>query len=157
MTNARAVAAFRPRCRVARSEKFAIESSQRRAGLMCWIGENWEHLRLRPPRPRSVSPKKLQQLGRRLGSLIALPTRSQAPIVCWSRSWQFAIACRPSPPSAAWLRVVADAARGMFHVLLFGIGSMLGIGGLSAVIAVPLAVSRDGSSGPIVERKEAWA
>jgi hypothetical protein len=29
----------------------------------------------------------------------------------------------------------------MFYVLLFGIGSMLGMGALSVVIAVPLAVS----------------
>jgi hypothetical protein len=36
---------------------------------------------------------------------------------------------------------VANAAYGMFHVLLFGIGSMLGMGALSVVIAVPLAVS----------------
>ena len=36
---------------------------------------------------------------------------------------------------------VASAAYGMFYVLLFGIGSMLGMGALSIVIAVPLAVS----------------
>jgi cytochrome c biogenesis protein CcdA len=36
---------------------------------------------------------------------------------------------------------VANAAYGMFYVLLFGIGSMLGMGILSLVIAVPLAVS----------------
>ena len=36
---------------------------------------------------------------------------------------------------------VANAAYGMFYVLLFGIGSMLGMGALSIVIAVPLAVS----------------
>jgi cytochrome c biogenesis protein CcdA len=35
----------------------------------------------------------------------------------------------------------ANAAYGMFYVLLFGIGSMLGMGALSVVIAVPLAVS----------------
>ena len=35
----------------------------------------------------------------------------------------------------------ANPAYGMFYVLLFGIGSMLGMGALSAVIAVPLAVS----------------
>ena len=29
----------------------------------------------------------------------------------------------------------------MFYILLFGIGSMLGMGALSVVIAVPLAVS----------------
>ena len=29
----------------------------------------------------------------------------------------------------------------MFYVLLFGIGSMLGMGALSVVIAVPLAIS----------------
>src|SRR6202158_2152879 len=36
---------------------------------------------------------------------------------------------------------VANTAYGMFYVLLFGIGSMLGMGALSVVIAVPLAVS----------------
>jgi ABC-type nickel/cobalt efflux system permease component RcnA len=36
---------------------------------------------------------------------------------------------------------VANAAYGMFYVLLFGIGSMLGMGALSVAIAVPLAVS----------------
>ena len=36
---------------------------------------------------------------------------------------------------------VANAAYGLFYVLLFGIGSMLGMGALSVVIAVPLAVS----------------
>ena len=36
---------------------------------------------------------------------------------------------------------VANAAYGMFYVLLFGIGSMLGMGFLSVVIAVPLAAS----------------
>jgi hypothetical protein len=36
---------------------------------------------------------------------------------------------------------VANAACGMLYVLLFGIGSMLGMGALSVVIAVPLAVS----------------
>jgi cytochrome c biogenesis protein CcdA len=36
---------------------------------------------------------------------------------------------------------VANAADGMLYVLLFGIGSMLGMGALSVVIAVPLAVS----------------
>lgn len=36
---------------------------------------------------------------------------------------------------------VANATYGMFYVLLFGIGSMLGMGALSVVIAVPLAVS----------------
>jgi hypothetical protein len=36
---------------------------------------------------------------------------------------------------------VANPAAGMFYVLLFGIGSMLGMGALSVVIAVPLAVS----------------
>jgi high-affinity nickel permease len=36
---------------------------------------------------------------------------------------------------------VANPAIGMLYVLLFGIGSMLGMGALSAVIAVPLAVS----------------
>jgi hypothetical protein len=36
---------------------------------------------------------------------------------------------------------VADPAYGIFYVLLFGIGSMLGMGALSMVIAVPLAVS----------------
>jgi High-affinity nickel-transport protein len=36
---------------------------------------------------------------------------------------------------------VASATYGMFYVLLFGIGSMLGMGALSVVIAVPLAVS----------------
>ncbi|MEA2820928.1 MAG: hypothetical protein QOJ86_2932 [Bradyrhizobium sp.] len=36
---------------------------------------------------------------------------------------------------------VANAAAGMAYVLLFGIGSMLGMGALSVVIAVPLAVS----------------
>jgi hypothetical protein len=36
---------------------------------------------------------------------------------------------------------VASAAYGMFYVLLFGIGSMLGMGALSIVIAVPLVVS----------------
>jgi len=36
---------------------------------------------------------------------------------------------------------VATPAYGMFYVLLFGIGSMLGMGALSVVIAVPLAVS----------------
>jgi hypothetical protein len=36
---------------------------------------------------------------------------------------------------------VANAAYGMFYVLLFGIGSMLGMGALSVVIAVPLAAS----------------
>jgi cytochrome c biogenesis protein CcdA len=35
----------------------------------------------------------------------------------------------------------ANPATGMFYVLLFGIGSMLGMGALSVVIAVPLAVS----------------
>ncbi len=35
----------------------------------------------------------------------------------------------------------ANPATGMFYVLSFGIGSMLGMGALSAVIAVPLAVS----------------
>jgi cytochrome c biogenesis protein CcdA len=35
----------------------------------------------------------------------------------------------------------ADPAAGMFYVLLFGLGSMLGMGALSAVIAVPLAIS----------------
>ena len=34
-----------------------------------------------------------------------------------------------------------NPAYGMFYVLLFGIGSMLGMGALSMVIAVPLAVS----------------
>jgi high-affinity nickel permease len=36
---------------------------------------------------------------------------------------------------------VASTAYGMFYVLLFGIGSMLGMGALSIVIAVPLAAS----------------
>jgi cytochrome c biogenesis protein CcdA len=36
---------------------------------------------------------------------------------------------------------VANAAYGLFYVLLFGIGSMLGMSALSVVIAVPLAVS----------------
>jgi cytochrome c biogenesis protein CcdA len=36
---------------------------------------------------------------------------------------------------------VANPTYGMFYVLLFGIGSMLGMGALSVVIAVPLAVS----------------
>jgi ABC-type nickel/cobalt efflux system permease component RcnA len=36
---------------------------------------------------------------------------------------------------------VANAAYGMFYVLLFGIGSMLGMGALSVAIAVPLVVS----------------
>jgi len=36
---------------------------------------------------------------------------------------------------------VADPIYGMFYVLLFGIGSMCGMGALSIVIAVPLAVS----------------
>jgi high-affinity nickel permease len=36
---------------------------------------------------------------------------------------------------------VANAAFGMFYILLFGVGSMLGMGLLSVVIAVPLAVS----------------
>jgi len=36
---------------------------------------------------------------------------------------------------------VANAAYGMFYILLFGVGSMLGMGLLSVVIAVPLAVS----------------
>ncbi len=36
---------------------------------------------------------------------------------------------------------VANPVIGMFYVLLFGIGSMLGMGALSVVIAVPLAVS----------------
>jgi cytochrome c biogenesis protein CcdA len=36
---------------------------------------------------------------------------------------------------------VANPVYGMFYVLLFGIGSMLGMGALSMVIAVPLAVS----------------
>jgi high-affinity nickel permease len=36
---------------------------------------------------------------------------------------------------------VASAAYGMFYILLFGIGSMLGMGALSIIIAVPLAVS----------------
>src|ERR1700710_1870495 len=36
---------------------------------------------------------------------------------------------------------VANPATGMFYVLLFGVGSMLGMGALSVVIAVPLAVS----------------
>jgi cytochrome c biogenesis protein CcdA len=35
----------------------------------------------------------------------------------------------------------ANPVYGMFYVLLFGIGSMLGMGALSVVIAVPLAVS----------------
>jgi High-affinity nickel-transport protein len=36
---------------------------------------------------------------------------------------------------------VANPVYGMFYVLLFGVGSMLGMGALSVVIAVPLAVS----------------
>ena len=36
---------------------------------------------------------------------------------------------------------VANATYGMFYVLLFGIGSMLGMGALSMIIAVPLAIS----------------
>jgi high-affinity nickel permease len=36
---------------------------------------------------------------------------------------------------------VANPAYGMFYVLLFGVGSMLGMGALSVVIAVPLAAS----------------
>jgi hypothetical protein len=36
---------------------------------------------------------------------------------------------------------VANPAAGMAYVLLFGVGSMLGMGALSVVIAVPLAVS----------------
>jgi ABC-type nickel/cobalt efflux system permease component RcnA len=36
---------------------------------------------------------------------------------------------------------VTNPAYGVFYVLLFGIGSMLGMGALSVVIAVPLAVS----------------
>jgi hypothetical protein len=36
---------------------------------------------------------------------------------------------------------VANAAYGMLYVLLFGVGSMLGMGVLSTVIAVPLAAS----------------
>ena len=39
------------------------------------------------------------------------------------------------------LSQVASPAYGMFYVLLFGVGSMLGMAALSAVIAVPLAVS----------------
>ncbi|MFX9958412.1 hypothetical protein ABTP74_19310, partial [Acinetobacter baumannii] len=34
-----------------------------------------------------------------------------------------------------------DPVYGIFYVLLFGIGSMLGMGALSTLIAVPLAVS----------------
>ena len=37
---------------------------------------------------------------------------------------------------------VANPTYGMFYVLLFGIGSMLGMGALSVVIAVPLAVCK---------------
>jgi hypothetical protein len=36
---------------------------------------------------------------------------------------------------------VANSAYGMFYVRLFGVGSMLGMGALSVVIAVPLAAS----------------
>jgi len=36
---------------------------------------------------------------------------------------------------------LANPAYGMLYVLLFGIGSMLGMGVLSSMIAVPLAVS----------------
>ena len=36
---------------------------------------------------------------------------------------------------------VANPVYGMFYVALFGIGSMLGMGALSTVIAVPLAAS----------------
>lgn len=36
---------------------------------------------------------------------------------------------------------VANPVTGIFYVLLFGVGSMLGMGALSVVIAVPLAVS----------------
>lgn len=36
---------------------------------------------------------------------------------------------------------VAHPVVGIFYVLLFGVGSMLGMGALSVVIAVPLAVS----------------
>jgi cytochrome c biogenesis protein CcdA len=36
---------------------------------------------------------------------------------------------------------VANPVYGLFYVLLFGIGSMLGMGALSTVIAVPLAIS----------------
>ena len=36
---------------------------------------------------------------------------------------------------------VANPVYGVFYVLLFGIGSMLGMGALSAVIAIPLAIS----------------
>jgi len=36
---------------------------------------------------------------------------------------------------------VANSAYGMFYVILFGIGSMIGMGALSVVIAVPLAAS----------------
>lgn len=47
--------------------------------------------------------------------------------------------------SAALLVLVvsqfANPLYGLFYVLLFGIGSMLGMGALSTVIAVPLAVS----------------
>jgi ABC-type nickel/cobalt efflux system permease component RcnA len=39
------------------------------------------------------------------------------------------------------LTQVADPIHGLLYVLLFGIGSMLGMGALSGVIAVPLAVS----------------
>lgn len=35
----------------------------------------------------------------------------------------------------------ASPAYGLLYILLFGIGSMLGMGALSTVIAVPLAVS----------------
>jgi hypothetical protein len=36
---------------------------------------------------------------------------------------------------------IASAAYGMFYILLFGIGSMFGMGALSIVIAIPLAAS----------------
>ncbi len=36
---------------------------------------------------------------------------------------------------------VSNPVTGAFYILLFGIGSMLGMGALSCVIAVPLAIS----------------
>ena len=39
---------------------------------------------------------------------------------------------------------VSNPLSGMLYVLLFGIGSMLGMGALSSIIAVPLAISARG-------------
>src|SRR5450631_1597245 len=74
-------------------------------------------------------------------------SRTREALICISTGWRTLLVglMHGMAGSAALLVLaisqVANAAYGMFYVLLFGIGSMLGMGFLSVVIAVPLAAS----------------